>query len=187
MRIFKTVSLVFFTGLLFTACSSDDDEVLPEAVNEEEIITTLTVTLSPDGDGDDIVLSKTDLDGDGPNPPVLDVSGNLTVGTSYTGSIVLLNETEDPAENITLEVEEENTDHQFFYIPDANLDVTTEYGNNDDDGNPLGTQFSLDAGAASAGTLTVTLRHQPKKPNDGTLADAAGETDVDATFSLTIE
>ena len=54
------------------------------------------------------------------------------------------------------------------------------------DGNPLGTEFSLDAGDASTGTLTFTLRHEPKKPNDG-LADAGGETDISATFPVEIE
>ena len=33
----------------------------------------------------------------------------------YSGSIVLLNETEDPAENMTLEIEAESLEHQFFY------------------------------------------------------------------------
>lgn len=187
MKNLKVVPVVFFTALLFTACSNDDNDALPEEVNEEEVITTMTVTLSPEGDGADIILATTDLDGDGPNPPVIDISGNLTAGTTYSGNIVLLNETVTPADNITEEVEEESNEHQFFYTSDADLDVTTAYGNNDADGNPLGTEFSLTAGAASTGTLTFTLRHEPKKPNDGTLADAGGETDLVATFSIIVE
>lgn len=188
MRNLKSLSLVLFTGLLFTACSNDnDDGDLPEPVNEEEVITTMTVTLAPDDDGDAVTLKKYDPDGDGPEAPKVTVSGNLAAGATYTGSIVLLNETKDPAENIITEVMEENTEHQFFYTADANLEVTTEYGNTDDDGNPLGTEFTLTAEEASSGTLTITLRHLPKKPNDGTLADAAGETDVEATFNLTVE
>jgi hypothetical protein len=187
MKNLKVVPFVFFTGLLFTACSSDDNGDIPEPVNEEEVITTMTVTLTPDAGGTPIILKKFDADGDGPNAPEVTVSGNLTAGAAYDGSIVLLNETVDPADNITEEVAEESNEHQFFYTSDANLDVTTEYGNTDDNGNPLGTTFTLVAGAASSGTLTVTLRHEPKKPNDGTLADAAGETDADATFNVTVE
>lgn len=185
MRNLKFLSLVVFAGLLFTSCSNDDDDT-PEPVNEEEVITTLTVTLAPVGDGTPITLQTQDLDGDGPNAPVVTVSGNLIAGTSYNGSLVLLNETETPAENITEEVEEEDEDHQFFYTIDGGLDVTTEYGNLDGDGNPLGTEFTLTAGAASSGSITFTLRHQPKKPNSG-LDDAGGETDIAARFNVTVE
>lgn len=186
MRSLKCLPLVVFTGLLFTACSNDDDSDIPQPVNEEEVITTLTVTLTPDAGGDAVTLKKFDADGDGPEAPKVTVSGKLIPGATYAGSIVLLNETVNPADIITREVEEEGNEHQFFYHAGGELDVTTAYGNTDDNGNPLGTEFTLTAGEASTGTLTITLRHEPKKPNDGTLADAAGETDADATFSITV-
>tara|TARA_R110002020_G_scaffold2415_5_gene11233 strand:- start:15983 stop:16537 length:555 start_codon:yes stop_codon:yes gene_type:complete len=184
MKHFRILSATLFATLLFASCSSDDDT--PEPVNEEEVITTMTVTLTPEGGGTAILLQSRDLDGDGPNAPTITVSGSLTAGSSYNGTIVLLNETETPAENITLEVEEENTEHQFFYTPSGSLNITTEYSNFDDDGNPLGTQFKLNTGDASNGTFTVTLRHEPNKPNTG-LGDAGGETDIEATFNVTIE
>jgi hypothetical protein len=184
MRNFKSLSIVLFTVLLFTACSDDDNAPVP--VNEEEIITTLTVTLAPNGGGDAITLQTRDLDGDGPNAPVVEVSGNLAAGATYSGSIILLNETETPAENITEEVEEEDDEHQLFYTIGGGLDVTTEYANFDGNGNPLGTEFTLTAGAASSGTLTFTLRHEPTKPNTG-LGDAGGETDIETTFSVSVE
>ena len=187
MRILKFSSVLLMTGLLFTACSDDDNGGdTPEPVNEDELITTLSVTLTPDGGGDAVTLKKFDSDGDGPLAPEI-TSGNLTAGTTYSGSILVLNETESPAENVTLEVVEEGGDHQFFYIPDANLDITTTYGNNDAAGNPLGTEFTLTTGDISTGNLTITLRHEPKKPNDGTLDDAGGETDVDGVFPISIE
>ena len=184
----KKIKFLFISALslgLFSACSSDDDN--PDPVNEEETITTMTVTMVPVGGGTTIVLQSRDLDGDGPNPPVITVSGNLSANTAYGSTIVLLNETEDPAENITEEVEEEYDEHQFFFVVGGGLNATTEYANFDVDGNPLGTQFTLTAGAASTGNLSITLRHEPKKPNDGTLADAGGETDIAQTFNLTIE
>ncbi len=146
----------------------------------------MTVTLSPNGGGTNVVLQTRDLDGDGLNPPVITVSGPFTSGTTYMGSIVLLNETEDPAEDITEEVEKEAEEHQFFYTIGGGLDASTTYTNFDGDGNPLGTEFSLDAGDASNGTLTFTLRHEPMKPNAG-LADAGGETDISATFNVIVE
>ena len=183
MKFLKLFLILAVTGLFFTACSDDDDT--PDPVNEEEVITTMTITL--DGGGTTITLRTRDLDGDGPDAPVVTVSGNLAASTTYEGSIELLNETESPAEDITEEVEEEDDEHQFFYIVGGGLDATTEYGNFDGDGNPLGTEFTLTTGAASTGTLAITLRHEPKKPNDGTLGDAGGETDITETFNLTIE
>jgi hypothetical protein len=185
MRKLNFLATVLFTTLLFVSCSKDDDST-PEPVNEEEVITTLTATLVPAGQGTTITLKSQDLDGDGPNPPVITVSGNLSAGVIYNGTIELLNEMESPAEDITEEVEEEDLDHQFFYTIGGGLDVTTSYENNDSEGNPLGTEFTLVAGAASSGALTFTLRHEPTKPNTG-LDDAGGETDIAVTFNLTVE
>ena len=185
----KTIKYLFalLAVSLVTVSCSDDDDGTPDPVNEEELITTLTATMSPDGGGTPVVFVSRDLDGDGPNDPVITVSGNLTAGTTYNGTIVVLNESEDPAENITLEVIEEDDEHQFFFVAGGNLDVTTAYSDMDGDGNPLGVQFSVIANTASTGTLTFILRHEPKKPNDGTPSDAGGETDISATFDVTVE
>jgi hypothetical protein len=184
MKNVKFLATAIFATVLFVSCSNDDDT--PEPVNEEEVITTLTVTLSPNGGGTAITLQTRDLDGDGPNAPVVTVSGSLATGVTYSGTIVLLNETVNPPEIITEEVEEENLDHQFFYTLGGGLDVTTAYSNFDDNGNPLGTEFTLTAGTASSGTLTFTLRHEPTKPNTG-LGDAGGETDIAATFNVAVQ
>ena len=180
---FKLVSITLFT-LLFVACSSDDDAA-PEPVNEEEVITTMIVTL--DGPDQVVTLEYRDLDGpDGPDSAEITVSGALTAGATYTGSIRLLNETEDPAENITEEVEEEDDEHQFFYTSSSDLNVELEYGNFDGNGYPLGTMFILTSDAASSGSLTFTLQHEPTKPNTG-LEDAGGETDIEVSFEVEVQ
>ena len=169
--------------LIFASCSDDDDNT-PDPVNDEEVITTLTVTL--ESGSDTVVMQYQDLDGDGPDAATVTVSGSLNANTTYDGSIVLLNETEDPAENVTEEIEEEDLDHQFFYTVGAGLDAATEYTNFDGDGNPLGTMFILNTGIPSSGGLTFTLRHEPNKPNTG-LENAGGETDIEVTFDVTVE
>lgn len=177
----KTVLALSLMATVMTSCSSDDDT--PEVVNEEEIITTMTVTLtSANGSA---TLQSQDLDGDGPNAPVV-TADNLSANTTYTGSIVLLNETETPAEDITEEVEEEADEHQFFFGLSGSLSEVT-YSDTDEDGNPVGIEFELTTGDSGSGTITITLRHEPTKPNDGTLADAGGETDIAQTFSVTVE
>ena len=49
MKNVKFLATAIFATVLFVSCSNDDDT--PEPVNEEEVITTLTVTLSPNGGG----------------------------------------------------------------------------------------------------------------------------------------
>ena len=173
--------------LIIVSCSKNEDDT-PEPVNEEEVITTMTITLTPKEGSGTITLQTKDLDGDGPNAPVISVSGNLKNEVFYTGSVVFLNETESPAENITEEVEEESDEHQFFVTPGGGIAdiIGIEYLNNDSSGYPLGTQFELNTLGSGNGTLTFTLRHEPKKPNTGP-SDAGGETDIETSFDVTIE
>ncbi|QIE58583.1 type 1 periplasmic binding fold superfamily protein [Rasiella rasia] len=183
MKTFKIIALSLIATLVFASCSNDDDT--PEPVNEEEVITTVIVNLV--ANGNTVTLTSRDADGDGPNDPVVTVSGNLTVGTTYAGTVQFLNETESPAEDITEEVEEESDEHQVFFLLSSALDGTVAYGNFDNDGNPLGTEFSLLPNAAGTGNFALSLRHEPKKPNDGTLDDAGGETDIFVAFEVTFE
>ena len=180
----KKVSIIAFSSIALISCSDDDDT--PEALNEEEVITTVIVKLTPEAGGTAITLMSKDDDGaDGPSAPVITVE-NLAANTTYNGTITLLNETESPAEDITLEVAEEDDDHQFFYTVSGAISGTA-YTDMDEDGNQVGLKFTLSTTNAGAATLGVTLRHEPKKPNDGTTADAGGATDIEQTFSITVE
>ncbi|GAA3625927.1 type 1 periplasmic binding fold superfamily protein [Flavivirga jejuensis] len=190
MKILKKITiLLFISALIFNSCSSNDDN--PELVIEEEVITTVTVTLTPEAGGTDIVLESVDLDGDGPDAPVVSVSGNLDANTTYNGSIVLLNETESPAENITEEIEELDEEHQFFYSTTSGI-ATFEYNDTDANGNPIGLDFLLTTStSAASGTITIILRHLPNKDgenvSDGDITNAGGETDVSVTFSVSVQ
>lgn len=170
-------------GLVTLSCSDDDDDN-PVVVDEEEVITTMTVNLM--AADSNVRLTSTDLDGDGPNAPEITVVGTLAPNSTYTGSITLLNETTDPVEDVTEEIEEEDDEHQFFFATEGAITGVTST-DADGDGNPIGLAFELTTGDAGTGTLRVTLRHEPKKPNNGTLADAGGETDISQQFTVTVE
>ena len=180
MKIFKYALL----AIPFLYFSCDDDS--PEEINEEEVITTMTVTLANHQNPSDVVTMQTqDLDGDGPNEPVVTVSGPLTSGTSYSGSIVWLNEMEDPAENITEEIVEEQDEHQVFFSA-AGVAMEFVYMDFDSNNNPVGTQFVLAPLGAGSGSVTITLVHEPTKPNDG-LDTAGGSIDIQTTFPVTVD
>ncbi len=190
MKNLKLIALLVIPTLFLTSCNNDDDNT---PVNEEEVITTVRVTLI--GGGQTIVLESRDLDGgDGPNAPVLTPIGGATLvaGTTYTGTTTFLNELENPAEDITVEVEEEGADHQVFYQLGSSLGtVTYDAADIDANGNPIGIDFSLVAGTAgSTGTLTVTLRHLPNKTATGVasgdITNAVGNTDAAVTFQIVV-
>ena len=181
VKTIKLLAVLFISSIVITSCS-DNDPV--EDPNVEELITTVTYTLT---NGSDVVTLKyTDLDGEGGSDGTYAISGPITAGASYTGSIKLENETETPAENITLEIEEEDDEHEFFYtstVSGLSIDKTDEDGN----GNPVGLETSLTSGNAGSGSITVVLKHEPSKPNNGTSADAGGSTDIEVTFNVTVQ
>ena len=185
MKSIKNILALVSIVILASSCSKDD----PIPVNEEELITTVIVNLTPQT-GSVVTLKSVDLDGDGPNPPVITVSGDLVANTTYTGSTKVLNETESPAEDITLEVKEEGNEHQFFYTFSNSLASTT-YTDTDENGNPIGVDFTLTTAAAGTGNLTVTLKHEPIKTasgvKGGSVTNAGGETDVEAIFALNVK
>jgi hypothetical protein len=181
----QTKTLILYaTALLLVSCSNDDNG----PVNEEEVITTVTTTLT--GGGQVITLTSRDLDGDdGPNAPVVTASGNLAASTTYSGAITFLNETQSPAGDITVEVEEEGVDHQVFYQLAAGLGTIT-YTDLDLNGKPIGLTFTLTTGNAGTGNLTVTLRHLPNKSASGVatgdITNAGGATDALVTYPVTV-
>lgn len=189
----KKLFFLFPLALMLFATSCDDDDAAPEI--EEEVITDMVYTLTPDNSGgaaaQTVVLTFVDPDGDGGIAPTATVSGPFVSGTTYTGAIVLTNNTETPGEDITAEVREEDDEHQFFFTGSSGLNLEVAYGDQDDDGNPVGLSTTVVAGAASTGDFTVILRHEPDKDaagvKEGNIGNAGGETDVEATFSVTIQ
>jgi hypothetical protein len=171
VKTIKLLAILFISALTFTACSEDDHDDHDDHDHEEEVITTVTYR---------------DLDGEGGNEGVTTVSGSLSANTTYAGAIELLNETESPAENMTEEIEEEDDEHEFFFTSTV-TGLTISKTDVDGDGNPLGLETSLASGAAGSGSITIVLKHEPTKPNDGTSASAGGSTDLEVTFNVTVQ
>src|SRR5690606_27919479 len=125
----------------------------------------------------------------GPDEPEITITGNIASNTTYNGSVELLNETEDPAEDVTEEIEELDEEHQFFYDLTGDLG-TIAYVVVDGDGNPVGLVFTWQTADEGDGSLAVTLRHESNKDgegvSDGDITNAGGETDIAQTFSINV-
>ncbi|HAP69748.1 MAG TPA: type 1 periplasmic binding fold superfamily protein [Flavobacteriales bacterium] len=180
-------ALPLLSILFFTSCEKDD----PEVPNEEELITTVTYTLTPQGGGSIVQFEFRDLDGDGGSAPVI-TTGTLAANTTYVGVMSLLNESGSETEDITVEVAEEAAEHQLFYTLNSfGFDGNITYADADINGNPIGLLTNFTVGAPSTASLTITLRHEPDKSatgvSDGDITNAGGETDIQVTFEVTVQ
>lgn len=170
--------------LTLTGCAKEE----PIIPNEEELITTVKITFTPSQGGDARVFQYQDLDGEGGNAPTVTAEA-LQANTAYNMSVEFQNESTDPVDNITDEVQEEGVDHQLFYSFTGGIG-TLVYADQDDNGNPIGLQNTFTTGNASTGNMTLTLKHQPDKNaagvKNGDITNAGGETDVEVTFYVEV-
>ncbi|MCU0382596.1 MAG: hypothetical protein MUF68_00890 [Cyclobacteriaceae bacterium] len=171
------LSVMAFATLL-VAC--DDD---PEAVNEEELITTVQVDLfAGDSETSSATLTFYDEDGDGPTAPVFEQEGIIYSGTTYSAVATFLNEEESPAEDVTEEILEEANDHLICFTRTGSLATITTL-DEDDNEIPLGILSSWTTGNPGAATVKLTLKHQP---GIKTGSCDIGETDIEVTFAFTV-
>jgi hypothetical protein len=182
MKNLKLAAVTFLGITTLISCNNDDGPV-----NEEEVITTVTTTLT---NGSNVITLKSrDLDGDGPNPPVITVSGNLNSNTVYSGAVTFLNETVTPPDDITVEVKAEGDEHQLFFQAPSAVG-TFVYTDADANGKPIGLAFTLTTKSATTGNLLVTLRHLPNKSASGVatgdITNAGGATDAAITYPIVV-
>lgn len=175
-------------ALFFTSCDPADNT--PPVVNEEELITTVVLTFTPQSGGNTLEFRFTDLDGTGGDIPVI-AADTLSDSTTYDVTVQFLNESESPAEDITAEVLAEAEEHQVFFVVESGLQLSFDYMDMDTDGNPIGLLNTFDTGATGMGELQVILRHEPNKDAQGVsvgdIANAGGETDIEVTFDVVIQ
>ncbi|MEN0067441.1 MAG: type 1 periplasmic binding fold superfamily protein [Myxococcota bacterium] len=170
-------------------------ETAPEE-NVQEVFTTVALTFTPQSGGAAIMADFLDLNGE---VTIDDIA--LTNGETYDLGVEFFNELEDPIEDVTLEIMDEDDEHQVFFTGGA-IDsiVTHTYSDMDGGGLPIGLDNEIAATNTGSDTFTVTLRHLP--PEDGTVVKVAGledtvaasgigaiagDTDITADFDLTVE
>ena len=168
---------------VFSSCSDDNETPTPDEENEQ--ITTLRYELTPTTGGATLTAQYRDVDGDGGAAPVI-TGLTLAPNTTYTGKLVLLDETKNPAEDISAEVKEEADEHLFLFET-TGTNVTITRTDKDKNNLEVGLDTRLQTGAANAtgttGNLKITLRHQPGTKN-GTATP--GDTDVEVSFPTAV-
>ncbi|KRP08438.1 MAG: hypothetical protein ABR95_11770 [Sphingobacteriales bacterium BACL12 MAG-120813-bin55] len=172
------LTTALFSGIMFwTSCKETET---PPVENEEELITTVELTFTNQDDPADVLTFRfSDPDGPGGADPDTFDTIRLATSSVYDLSVFLLNESVSPVEDITTEVEEEGTDHQFFFVVDPASLLSVVYADTDSNGDPIGLLNTVTTNTAAAGTLTVILKHQPDM-KDG--SSTTGETDIELSF-----
>ncbi len=182
-----------FVGLVAVAAACSDDDDTDGAETDQELITSVNLILTS---ASETLMGSADLQDDGtfaitsPNP--------LDANTDYAISFEILNEEEDPVEDVTEEIREEAEEHQIFYVTTGDLSVVVtdteadyENGNMEGDDLPVGLAATLTTSIAESATLRATLRHLPpvngvpQKTANTVITD--GESDFDLTFDITVE
>ncbi len=193
MRSIKTFSIlaIIILTTFMVGCKKDEDTPKPAApssgggapVHEEELITSAILSfVDTAGVQPSVQYAFRDPDGDGGNAPTEHDTIRLVANTYYNATIQLLNESESPAEDITLEVQQEDDEHLFCYSP-SNTNVAIS--RTDSDGTyEVGIATFWSTGASATGETIVTLKHQPGV-KDGTCAP--GDTDIEITFVTEIQ
>ncbi|MEM9996603.1 MAG: type 1 periplasmic binding fold superfamily protein [Bacteroidota bacterium] len=186
--------------LVLAACDSNDpDSSDTDGAGEEEVITTVNITFTPQGGG-----AAAEFTANFDEAGVLQNAETITLmsATTYDVSIELLNELETPAEDITEEVrDEEPGAHRFFYTPEGGVANRMTVSNLDTDplGDPLGVTFdvAVSAGGAATGAFRAKLRHYEdgadlpadKRADTPTAPEVPDvvENDFDFTFPVEIQ
>jgi hypothetical protein len=169
--------------ICWSACNKKEQAVAPPLPGNEPL-TTLTLRVVNANDATDTsTASWVQLDPTGTtNPDTSHATLHLKSGASYNVTVQLL----DSLNDITSEIKDRENYHLFCFDVASGLNLTCKQTDLDTNPKPLpiGLADLFTTGAASTGSLEVTLHHQPNV-KDGTCAP--GSIDIDATFTIQIK
>ncbi|GEM_PF-389758 len=171
MKMKKIALSVLMAGVLITSCKKDK----MKEPNEEEVITTMIVKLTPVGGGAVLQYSFDDPDGPGGTAAIIQEIV-LAPSRSYRAEVILLNKTVSPVDTISNEVAKEKDSHRFYYEVQAGANVTVSNLDADANGVPVGLTSTWATGTISTGKMQITLRHYPAVPPNKAVADLVTST-----------
>ena len=209
-RFHKLFLVALLPSLVLFGCGEEvghDDHEGHDHDDPNEVMTTMKLTFTAESDGSSFVATWADPENDG-SPMIDDIS--LTNGETYTVTFSVINELEDPAEDMTPEITDEKDEHQVFFYGaavqgpanTANADAVVEhaYADVDNNGLPVGLTNTFTATAAGTGVMSVLLRHMPPVNGEaikvadlaavmdaGSDTDLPGSTDINVDFNVIVD
>ncbi len=189
MKNLKKIILLLIASSVIVSIHSckdhDDDHDHDDHDHENELITTIKLTFTNTISSSKHTFAWRQPNGVGTAITVDTIK--LPVDSSYNVSVSVLDESKNPAEDVTEEIRELDTEHQFFYTSTTDRLVISNR-DNDAKGLPLGLTFTAQTSSSGnvLGSLRAVLKHYTEaapKSND----PQAGSTDADVTFPVRIE
>ena len=189
IQTFALISAAMLLGASFGACKKEKDKSPAPVPEEPELITTLDLELTREGDT--LTFRYRVENGFGTTSPGTVQVDTIVVdaGRVYDVSLKVLNHKVEPVEDITEEILEESRDHLFLFLSEPATgpgSLIFSEGNKDPDGAPVNQRGILTAGAAGRGTLRLYLMHDPIDKTGTTPGQSGGETDLYAVFPVVI-
>ncbi len=192
MLLRKVFFLVVPVLILISACKKED----PAPQEQGKLITDVDLLFNPVAGGAPLSFSATDPENDGEGDLIPDEI-TLPSGQSFQLFIRLRNDVDNV--DLTKTIEEKSNDHMIYFgftdplfdqpEGDGNIDSRGDqvnYIDEDENGLPLGLITGWQTGAPGTGSFRVMLKHQPDLKT-ATSGSDVGNTDLDLTFSVTIE
>ncbi len=192
---------VLVMAIVLTACSSDDDGVTPpDEENPVEEFTNIEFIFTNVEDPNDETRGIwEDEDGFGPMEPVIIQHPEFKPNTTYRLTFIMENRLVSPVEDVTLEILDEDDEHQMFFEFDESLfsdpegvgniqdrDAPINYLDFDDNGLPLGLETEWTTAEAQTGaSFRAVLGHQPGVKSATSTWDS-GDIDWDITFTIDV-
>jgi hypothetical protein len=167
-------------SVCINACKPDE----PEDQNEEEVITTMNLYFTDTASKQTTKFQAKDPDGDGGQALTVDTI-KLDANKFYTLRVEFLNEIENPAENITEEVEEESDVHLVTYTPSPASLMNITVTDKDAEQRPIGIQSNVNTTGVASGGLKVMLSHYASSTDKTN--NTGRETDIEVDFKVVLK
>ncbi len=185
----KSKTKYLMVGLLAMSMLNEGCKKKEAEANEEEVLTSLLVKLTPTNGGNAIQFFYEDADGPGGNAPIKQTIA-LAPNTTYNTELSVLNVTTNPTTNVTPEIVAEGQAHRFYFQQTVGSNITITNLNTDAGGISLGNTSRWQTITAGNGKLKITLRHYPNNPPNKAESDAVNSsksaTDMEVEFDTTV-
>ena len=185
-----SLALALFSVLSLASCKKEEVIVSPPVAGNEYMTTVKLRFENKNNSSDTTWAVWKDLTPDDQNAP--DTSKaiiNLDKNKTYKVSVKILDETKNPATDITEDIRERGNFHFFSFFTSGAISSNLTIVATDFDTNPTPFHIGLENefttnGTVSSGRLEGVLKHQPNTKN-GTFAP--GNSDIDVFFTLNIK
>jgi len=185
-----SIVLLAVSIFIVTSCKKEEIIVSPPVAGNEYMTTVKLRFENKSNPSDTSWAVWKDVTPDDQNAP--DTSKaiiNLQKDTKYKVSVKILDETKNPATDITEDIRERGNFHFFSFFTSGAISSNLTIVATDFDTNPTPFHIGLENefttnGTVSSGRLEGVLKHQPNTKN-GTFAP--GNSDIDVFFTLNIK